>query len=184
VSALFAQWLVYIRLRPFVSGCVALTLALAAGNFFLWQAHRSAVQQHEEVRQQGELLLRTLANRPRIDTDLAALRAANGQIERNLLDEQSMEVNLGYFYRLEKSTKVRLVRLNQLATPAPLPGSPFKTVQFSMQVKGSYRNNLSFLRALETGPSLLRLRNSSVERGPAESPDVLMDLTVDILAKP
>lgn len=136
------------------------------------------------MRQQGELLLRTLGNRARIDTDLAALRSANTQIERNLADEQSMEVNLGYFYRLEKSARVRLVRLNQLAAPPPTPGSVFKTVQFSLQATGSYRNSMAFLRALETGPRLLRIRHCSVERGSAESSDLVVDLTVEILAKP
>lgn len=167
-----------------ISGCLALTLALIGANVYLRRAHQEAITQHEEVRQQGELLLRTLANKPRIDTDLAALRVANSYIAGNLMDEQIMEANLGYFYRLEKTTRVRLVRLNQLASPAPAPGALFKTVQFSMQVKGSYRNNVNFLRALETGSRLLRVRTCSFERGPADNSDLLLDLTVEILAKP
>jgi len=95
-----------------------------------------------------------------------------------------MEVNLGYFYRLEKQTKVRLVRLNQLAAPPANPGDTYKTVQFSMQVSGSYRNNLNFLRGLESGPRLLRLRNCTVERSSTDSSDLILDLTVDLLAKP
>jgi Tfp pilus assembly protein PilO len=167
-----------------VSGCLALTLLLVGANFFLRSAHASAVQRHAEIREQGEQLLRTLANRPHIEADLAALRAANAQIAGNLMDEQSMEVNLGYFYRLEKASRVRLVRLNQLAALAPLPGSLYKTVQFSMQVKGSYRNNVNFLRALETGPRILRIRNSSVERSTPDNGELLMELTVEMLAKP
>lgn len=184
MSTLFAQLIGLFRARPFMASCVLLTLVLAGANFFLWQGYKAATLQHDDIRQQGELLLRTLANRNRIDTDLAALRQANGQIAGNLLDEQSMEVNLGYFYRLEKNAKVRLVRLNQLAAPTPLPGSLFKTVQFSMQVKGSYRNAIGFLRSLETGSRLLRVRTAAVERGTPDNGDISMDLTVEILAKP
>ncbi len=184
MSSLFAQLIALIRVRPFVSGCIILTVALAATNFFLWRGYRAATVRYEDMRQQGGTLLRTLANRTRIDSDLAALRTANGQIAGNLMDEQSMEVNLGYFYRLEKAAKVRLVRLNQLAAPAPLPNSLFKTVQFSMQVKGTYRNSIAFIRSLETGSRLLRIRSGAVERSNPDNGDILLDLTVEILAKP
>lgn len=160
-----------------------LATVLAAANYPLWRARQAVARRHDEVRHQGEILLRTLANRPRIEGDLAALRAANGQIEASLLDEQSMEVNLGYFYRLEKTTRVRLVRLNQLAASPPAAGSPLKAVPFSLQLTGSYRSTMSFLRALETGPRIVRIRTSSFERVPGENGDVMLDLIVEILAK-
>lgn len=184
MSVFFAQLIGLFRARPFVASCVLLTVVLAGANFFLWQGYKAATQQHDDIRQQGETLLRTLANRARIDTDLAALRNANAMIGGNLLDEQSMEVNLGYFYRLEKNAKVRLVRLNQLAAPAPPAGSLFKTVQFSMQLKGAYRNIIAFVRSLETGSLLLRVRSAAVDRGTVENGEITMDLTVEILAKP
>lgn len=90
-------------------------------------------------------MLRALANRARIDTDLAALQDAIAHIEGNLLDEESMEVNLGYFYKLEKPSHVRLVRLNQLATTPPEAKGIFNVVPFSMQVAGSYRNTMNSL---------------------------------------
>lgn len=132
---------------------------------------------------QGERLIRTLTLRTRIDEDLAALKDALGRIEKSLVDEQSMEVNLGYFYSLEKTNRVRLVRLNQLAAQAVPAGVAFKVVPFSMHVTGSYRNNMSFLRALETGPRILRIRNCTFERVSAENTEVAVDLIVEILAR-
>ena len=153
-------------------------------NHYLRKERQRAAEQYEEARRKGELMLRALANRARIDTDLAALRAANAQIEKNLLEEQSMEVNLGYFYKMEKPARVRLVRLNQLAAPPPAAKSFFKAVPFSMQVTGSYRNTMSFLRALETGPRLIRVRSSTFERNSADSSTLVLDLTLDVLSKP
>ncbi len=184
MSALFAQFIAFIRFRPVVSACIVLTLGLGVANYFIRQQRRAAMVQHEEVRKKGEQMLRAITNRARIDTDLAALQAANGHIQRHLLDEQSMEVNLGYFYRLEKPARVRLVRLNQLSAPPPVTGSIFKVVPFSLQVAGTYRNVMNFLRSLETGPRVLRIRHSSFERNATDSNDLVLDLTVEILAKP
>lgn len=179
---MLAQFIAIVRVRPLISACLALTLLCGGANFFLWQTRHDVTLRNENVRQKGEFMVKALENRPRIDADLEALRDGIARIEESLLDEASMEVNLGYFYRVEKTTRVRLVRLNQLASTPPAAGSPFKAVPFSMQVTGSYRNNLAFLRALETGPRILRIRNCSLERG-ADNSEFLLDLTVDVIAK-
>lgn len=159
-----------------------LTALLGAGNYFLWQTRHEVTERHENVRHKGGFMLGALDNRPRIDADLDALQQGLAQIEGNLLNEASMEVNLGYFYRVEKATRVRLMRLNQLSSTPPTTGNPFKAVPFSMQVTGTYRNSMAFLRALETGPRILRIRNCSIERG-SDSGEFLLDLTVDVIAK-
>jgi len=135
------------------------------------------------VRHKGETMLRALVNRSRIDTDLAALQAAISYLERNLFDERSMEVNLGYFYRLEKPAHIRLVRLNQLASPPAPDRKTFKPVPFSMQITGSYRNTLGFIRALETGSRILRIRSCNFERSSTDANEFVVDLTIDALAK-
>jgi hypothetical protein len=171
------------RFRPFVLSCVLLTLLAGAANVYLWQEREAAAQEHHKLKEEAETVIRTLTNRPRIEADLAALREAISYIDRDLIDEQSMEVNLGYFYRLEKASRVRLIRLNQLSAPAPSPAAAFKSVPFSMQLSGTYLNNMNFLRALETGACLLRIRNCSFERNPTDGNDLTVELLVEILAR-
>ena len=183
MSLFFAQLFAAIRLRPGFYGCLCLAAVLGAVNYPLWQRRIVAAREHETVRKKGEFMLHALANRTQFDADLVALRDALGQIEQHLVDERSMEVNLGYFYKLERTSRVRLVRLNQLVATAPPPGSPFKAVPFSMHVTGSYRNSMAFLRALETGPRILRVRGCSLERNTPDNGDLVLDLTVDVLAK-
>jgi Tfp pilus assembly protein PilO len=180
---MITQFVAFVRARPVVASCLGLSILLGIGNFFLWQSRHSITLRHENVRQKGEFILRALESGPRIQADLALLRDGLARIEESLLDEDSMEVNLGYFYRLEKTTRVRLVRLNQLAAVPPPAKSPFKSVPFSMQVTGSYRNNMAFLRALETGPRILRIRTCSFERGEPEEGEFLLDITVDVIAR-
>jgi Tfp pilus assembly protein PilO len=183
MSVFFAEIIALIRLRPGFFACLALAAVLAGINYPLWQRRLATEHEHEAVRKKGEFMVHALANRTQYDADLLALREALTQIEQHLVDERSMEVNLGYFYKLERTSRVRLLRLNQLVAAAPPPGSPFKAVPFSMHVTGSYRNALAFIRALETGPRILRVRECNVERSAPDNSDLVLDLTVDVLAK-
>jgi Tfp pilus assembly protein PilO len=183
MSVWWAQCNAFVRERPYVAGCLVLALVLGGVNYFLWQRREAVTEQHAEARRKGEFMLQALTRRARIDADLGALREAMAQINDNLLEEQSMEVNLGYFYKFERKTRVRLVRLNQLASLPAAGGSRYKAVPFSMQVTGSYRESMSFLRALESGPRILRVRSCTFERGAEDSTDLTLDLTVDVLAK-
>jgi Tfp pilus assembly protein PilO len=158
-------------------------VALGCTNYFLWKRRQVVTQRHEIVRRNGEFMLRAMVNRAQIDADLSALHGAIGQVEDNLLNEASMEVNLGYFYKLERMARVRLVSLNQLVAPPAVAGRPFKPVPFSMQVSGSYRASMNFLRALETGPRILRVRSCSFERSSSDNSELILDLTIDVLAK-
>jgi Tfp pilus assembly protein PilO len=170
------------RNRPAIAACLVLGVVLGVANYFLWQKREDVTRRHAEITQKGQFVLESLVKRTTIDADLAALQTAMEQIEDNLIDEVGMEVNLGYFYRLERMTKVKLVRLNQLGALPP-NGAAYKTVPFSMQVVGSYRNSMSFLRALESGPRVLRIRQSSFERANEGNADLLLDLTVEVLTK-
>jgi Tfp pilus assembly protein PilO len=183
VSGLWAQFIVLCRFRPVITACYAIAVILGVLNYFLWQQRAAETTRHEEVRKKGEFMRDALANRARIERDLAALAEAMFHVERNVVDELSMEVNLGYFYKLERSTRVRLVRLNQLGSLPAAPDTAFKAVPFSMQVVGSYRNIMNFLRELETGPRLLRIRSCTFEQGVRDSTELIMNLTVDALAR-
>lgn len=183
MSVLFAELIALIRLRPVFCASLVLAAVLGAMNYPLWQRRIVSAREHETVRKKGEFMLDALANRTQFDADLLALREALTQIEQHLVDERSMEVNLGYFYRLERTTRVRLLRLNQLAAMPPPPGSPFKAVPFSMHMTGSYKNAMAFIRALETGPRILRVRECNIERSAPDNSDLVLDLTVDVLAK-
>ncbi|HEY1110472.1 MAG TPA: hypothetical protein VGE76_17615 [Opitutaceae bacterium] len=177
------RFVAYLRGRPVVSTSIALIVLLAAANYWLWRDRREIEGRLDAAKQKGEFMLRALSGRAAVDANLAALREAVAQIDANLLDEQSMEVNLGYFYRFERTTRVRLVRLNQLSSQPAQPGSKFKVVSFSLQITGTYRNNMAFLRALETGPRILRIRSSSLERTEKDNANLTLDLMVDVLAK-
>jgi Tfp pilus assembly protein PilO len=184
MMVLLAQFWAAVRLRPGIAACLTIAFVAGLANYPLWRERQAVTQQHEEVRLRGEVMLAALTDRGRINADLATLAAAQEVIDRNLVSEESMEVNLGYFYRLEKLSRVRLSRIDQMGTAPAEAGRPFKTVPISLQVSGTYRNLLGFMRELETGPRILRTRAYRIERIDASSGELLLFLTVELLARP
>lgn len=182
MNVLLAQLFASIRVRPFISAAFALVVLLGGANYVLWHQHRAVVLRHAEALRNGQFMVRALNGRAKITSDLATLSEGILHIEDNLIDERSMEANLGYFYRFERMTRTHLVRLNQLATPVTASNSRFKAVPFSLQLTGPYLNCMNFLRALENGPRILRIRNCSFERTVETSNDLTLSLTVDVLA--
>lgn len=169
--------------HPFIATCAVIaTLALLA-NGYLWWRREAVTREHAEVRRQGEAVVGAVADRVRIRADVAALAEALDQIERNLAAEESMEVNLGYFYRLEKLNRVRLERIDQLVALPAEAGQAYRSVPVSLRVEGSYRNILGFIRELETGPRLLRIRDYRIERD-EDVAELHAGLTVELLARP
>ncbi|HEX2862246.1 MAG TPA: type 4a pilus biogenesis protein PilO [Lacunisphaera sp.] len=179
-----AQFWAAIRLNPGTSACLAVALLAGLVNYPLWQQRDAATFRHAEIRLRGETMLAALTDRSRIDADLAVLTEAHEVIERNLVSELSMEVNLGYFYRLEKINRVRLARIDQLGTAQSSDEAPFKTVPITLQVSGTYRNLLGFMRDLETGPRILRTRSYRLERLDPAGNEMQLFLTVELLAQP
>ncbi len=184
MSILLAQLRATMRQHPWVTACLVVAVLAGAANYPLWQRRQRIIREHETVRRQGETMLDALADRIRINADLATVREAQDIVDRNLVSEDTMEVNLGYFYRLEKVNRVRLQRIDQMAAAPVSPGAQFKTVPVSLQLTGTYRNTLAFMRDLETGPRILRLRSYRLERQDPTGTDLVASLSVDLLASP
>lgn len=169
--------------HPFIAASLAIAALALVANGYLWWRRDAVTRQHAEVRRQGESMVGAIADRARIHADVAALADALDQLEQNLASEESMEVNLGYFYRLEKLSRVRLERIDQLVALPAEPGQVYRRVPISLQVEGSYRNILGFIRGLETGPRVLRIRDFRVERD-ENLAELHASLTVELLARP
>jgi len=183
MNATWQQFLAVVARRPIVALLVLLALALGGLNYFLWQQRQAVTARHEEVRRKGEAMLRALTDQARIKAELAALQEALGQIDRNLVVEGEMEVNLGYFYKMERLSRVRLSQLNQLSAPPPTEANPFKAIPFSLRVTGSYTQIMNFIHQIETGPRLARIRSFSfVRAGETKGKNLDLDLTVELLA--
>ena len=174
---LFKQFLVFARRYPLVVFSFLLFALLSVANYFLWQQRQEISQEHDAKRHNGEAMLSALSGQSRINSDLVAVQEALKMIDRNLIQEGDLAENLGYFYQMETQCHVRLSQMNQLSSQPPPEGNPYKAVPFSVRVTGTYPQVMSFVRQLETGPRLLRIRSFSFTRG-ADTKNNMLDLVV------
>lgn len=181
MNTVLRQFFAMVRRYPLVVFSVVIFLFLSVANYLLWDQQKALVQRHEDVRKNGESMLSALASYSRLTTELAAVQEALQLIDQNLVVEGDLAENLGYFYQLETRSHSRLSQLNQLSSLPPPEGNPYKSIPFSLRVTGTYAQIISFLRELETGPRLLRIRTYTFGRGDLKTNTLNLDLVVELL---
>lgn len=203
MNAFLQTLLVFFRRHPFSITSSLLAVLLWIGNYFIWNRHSELTDNHQSLQRSGEDMLQALTNHGRITSELTAVKEALAFIEQSLIQEGDLPTNMGYFYQLESSSRLRLEALNQLSSQPPPADQPYKTVPFTLRTTGSYRQVLRFLRELETGPRLFRIQTYAfTQGGPAVSESVsptpgrapaevttgpaliTLDLTIEVLAHP
>jgi Tfp pilus assembly protein PilO len=180
----FQQFLEFSRLNPVIVASVAIIVLMGSASYFLWQKQHGLNANHEEVRRTGEAMMESLTGQARINSELATATAAVDFIDRNLINEADLAENLGYFYAIEATVRLRFSQLNQLSSQPQPDGSPFKPVPFAVRATGPYRQVMRLLHELETGPRLVRIRTFTFSQAEGEESAVTMELTLDLLARP
>lgn len=175
------QIMVTLRRHPLLMSVLVVFAVLSLANYFLWQKREEVARRHEEAQHRGEAMLLALTDNARVTSDTAAVQKALQLIDRNLMIEGSMAKNLGYFFQLETVSHVRISQLNQLVSQPSTDGNPFKAIPFSVRASGSYSQIIRFIRELETGPRLLRIRSYSFTKAETTNNSMAMDLTVELL---
>jgi Tfp pilus assembly protein PilO len=181
MSVFFQRFWDLIRRYPLVSSCVAVMMLLGAANYYFFDQRALLASQHDDARVYGERMMTVLAGHTRLTAQVGTTQEAVELIERNLIVESDLAENLGYFYKLETASRARIAQISQLNAQT-LSGNPFKAVPFSVRVTGSYPQIIGFIRALETGPRLARIREYEFTRSDAKAGTLAMDLTVELLA--
>lgn len=203
MNAVLQNLLGFFRRNPFSLTCSLLAVLLWIGNYFIWLRHAELTTGHEEVQRNGADMLQALTNHGRISSELAAVKEALAYIDANLIREGDLPENMGYFYQLESSSRLRLDALNQLSSQPPPPDQPYKTVPFTLRTTGTYRQVLLFLRELETGPRQFRIQTYAFSQGGTAAPEaaggrtppggapgvasagpalITLDMTIEVLA--
>lgn len=180
MSVLFQRFNDLIRRYPLVSACVTVLVLLGAANYYFWDQRHTLAGQHDEARRYGEGMMPVLASHTRLTAQVATTQEAVELIERNLVVESDLAENLGYFYKLETASRARLAQISQLNAQV-LQGNPFKAVPFSLRVTGSYAQLIGFVRALETGPRIARIKDFDFTRTDAKTGMLGLDMTVELL---
>lgn len=184
MNALLENLRAFLRRYPLAVTCLVLILLLGGANYWLWHRQQALLRTHDETRRRGESMQLAIAEHSRLSAQLATTRDAVKFIDGNLINEGDLAENLGYFYQLESASRVRLSQLGQLSSqPAP-EGAPYKTIPFSLRATGTYTQVMRFVRELENGPRLVRVRTFNAGRADPQSGTIALDLSVEMLGHP
>jgi Tfp pilus assembly protein PilO len=180
MSLYFQRFLGLIRANPVISISVIALLIAALANLFLWTQRDTLAKQHDDARRYGEAMRPALASSTRLSAQVATTQEAVELIERNLIVESDLSDNNLYFFKLETTSRARIAQFSQL-TAQVVQGNPFKGVPFEIEVIGSYPQLIAFIRAVETGPRLARIKDYSFTRNDARASLLSLIITVEVL---
>ena len=181
----FLQSLLAVARRyPVVVTSLALFVLLGISDYFLWERNVEIGHRHDRILQEALDAQVSLSGHARLQAQLATVEAAMHHIETNLVVEADPAGNSVYFYQLEKSSGARLDDLNQLNSSPASDDNPYRAIPFSLRLTGTFGQVLTFLRGLENGPRLLRVKHYSFARGTAGTENLSLDLTVEMLGHP
>ncbi len=184
MSGFLAQLAAFTRRNPIAVVSILLFLGLGISDYFLWKRQVELYRRHDRVQQQSNDQNLQLAGEARVQSQVDVVEKAVNHIEANLVPEPDLAGNSDYFYQFEKSTGVHLTDLSQLNSQSAGEDNPYRAIPFSVRLTGTFPQVLSFVRALEDGPRLLRIRRFSFARAPGSADSVGLDLTVEMLGHP
>lgn len=169
-----------VKRRPIVFGCAALIFIFLVVMY--WRSGAIPTLQ-AEVDDRSAVLQKTKANvtySVQLDAQLKALADINARIRASALRADDLAQNQQFFYLLEAETGVTMTRFGQQKAPDKIPaGGAYLPVIFSITVEGDYRQILTFLKRIESGPALSRVSGAMLMIGGNSVPS--LDLTVEIL---
>ena len=156
------QLLALIKKNPVVTGAALLCVLLIAAIYLRLDALPTATEELEAKSAEGKRLAENIKHSAQLAEQLAAVAAANQEIELRLVRTSQLASNLQYFYRLEADTGTKLLDLRQGTAPRAAATGGKIPVGFNLSVQGSYLQVFDFLRRVESGIHYCRIQTASI----------------------
>lgn len=189
-----ADLLALIKKHPVGVVCLLVGLACIALYFVRNDVVAENTRVGEEKSSEAAKLLANVRNSTNLSEQLAELQGVTKAIEGRLVHPNQKALNQQHFYRLETETGVKLVDVRQgaIAAQRGKAASSYVGVPFAINVQGSFKQVMEFLRQIETGPYFVKYNAISFNKllsgggSPAGGGDsnITLAMTVDILGQP
>jgi Tfp pilus assembly protein PilO len=180
----FRQFLELAAEYAFVTVSIVVIVAAGAASYYLRQSIAALEQEHAVIRTEGESVLKTIAGATALRNDRETIAAAARDISANLITEENLADNLGYFYKIEDQSHARISELHQVTVSVGNSSSGARTIPFSANITGTFAQVYGFLYQLEHGPRLMRINSFSFARRVQAGDAVVLEINLEMLAKP
>jgi Tfp pilus assembly protein PilO len=169
-----------IRRYPLSAICMVVTLLAGAVAYFLRAQNAELEVTQKDRAKEGEAMLDLLVGGIAQRQELALVQEIAKRIEDNLVMDDNLAENFGYFYKLEDKTRVRLTELNPLSSPPGDNATLYKRIPYTLRATGTYEQVSAFLLALETGPRLTNITGFNYARS---ATGLSLELSLELLGK-
>lgn len=122
-----------------------------------------------------------------LENHLEKLNSIDKEIEERLMSIDSKAINYQYFYKLEKSSKVRIEALNQrgiIASDAKTPELEyefFQPIEFTVTAAGNFKQVMDFLYKLQHGMYFTLIKNFSCSQNFSETENLIsLSITLEV----
>lgn len=181
---------------PTLCGLIVLICAVYF-NFRVEMLTELQIQRDEAIRQAGQMDENLVASASRdqsiagnasLAENLQKMKEHLEKLEDRIVRSSELEVNYGYFYRLESETGVSLADLSQSGPVAPAKGvakTAFVPVGYNLIISGRFSRIIAYLDELENGERFYRLKSFNLQRGrEVDQTAVTIALNLELLGQP
>jgi hypothetical protein len=177
-------WLDLFKRYPLAVSQGFLAVFLGLSNWFIFLDHAELEIKLEAEAKNGNEVLQNVSSSPIIRQQAVSIRAALAYLDANLVDEQNLAQNVGYFYSFEESTGAKISDLSQMLAGARTEETAYVGVPFSMRSTGDFAQNLKLVHAIETGRYPAKISKFTFLRREDGSDLLEVNLTLVLLGKP
>lgn len=180
----FADILKAVKKHVLVTCCAGATVVLVGFYFF----RSGGIEELEATKSDRSKVEQTLSSNvihaTRLQEQYEALVASNALIQSRMVKVSDLARNQQYFYKIEADAGVKLTALGAVGSASgtkPTAKMPYPTAQFSCTVQGTFPQVLLFLRQLEGGQMIQRVRSATLAQAsstPDDANDPKLALTV------
>lgn len=172
------------REYKFVTACGFVVILAGIAAFFFHSTLLRLERQQALARDEGMAVLRTLASANSLRADKAYIDEAVKAIESNLVTEDNLADNVGYFYKIEEQTSAHITDLRQQPAAALAAESRYKLVPVSFSITGTFSQVVAFIHQVEHGPRLMKITGFSARRRQLTGNVITIDLSLEMLGRP
>jgi Tfp pilus assembly protein PilO len=184
MNGFFARIFGLMRDYAFVTICTVVLFGAAIAGYVVRRGLAELEADHEVVRSEDDAQQKLIAGAASLRADRETIAAAAQEMSGDLLIEENLADNLGYFYKIEDQSRARISDLHQLTSPLGAANSTSKAVPFTVNVTGSFAQVFSFLYQLEHGSRLMRITAFTFDRKVQTGDNVVLELNLEMLARP
>src|SRR3954468_8026322 len=138
-----------IRRFPLSAICAGVALIACLVAYYLRGQNADLDTAQKDRAKEGEAMLDLLVSSTAQRQELALVQEISKRIEDNLVMDDNLAENFGYFYKLEDQTKVLLTELNPLSSPPGDSAPLYKRIPYTLRATGTFEQVSAFLLALE-----------------------------------